>query len=134
MVSRDSRPLWTWSADSFLIEQNRTLGEQMRCVIPRVLLAKNAQLSASLKQYHPLSKSGSYLADSEQGMGYMIVDSLDSLLVMGFEDEYVRAREWVRNELSFDIEGKVNAFEVSSERSFLSATSCLKGVLTSYCR
>jgi hypothetical protein len=106
----------------------------MRCVIPRVLLAQDAQLSASCEQYHPLSKSGSYLADSEQGMGYMIVDSLDSLLVMGFEDEYVRAREWVRNELSFDIEGKVNAFEVSFRRSVLSVVSCIQDMLTLYRR
>jgi hypothetical protein len=64
-------------------------------------------------QYHPLSQSGSYLTSDGRGMGYMIVDSLDSLLVMGFEDEYVRAREWVREELSFNIKGQVNAFEVS---------------------
>lgn len=47
-------------------------------------------------------------------MGYTIVDSLDTLLLMGFDEEYERAREWVREELSFKVPGKVNAFEVSA--------------------
>ena len=45
-------------------------------------------------------------------MGYTIVDSLDSLLLMGFDEEYERARDWVREELSFNVPGKVNGFEV----------------------
>lgn len=50
-------------------------------------------------------------------MGYMIVDSLDSLLLMGFEEEYKRAREWIRGNLrkGFEVEGKVNGFEVGFE-------------------
>ena len=46
-------------------------------------------------------------------MGYTIVDSLDSLLLMGFDEEYERARDWVKDKLSFDVPGKVNGFEVS---------------------
>lgn len=34
--------------------------------------------------------------------------------MMGFDEEYERAREWVREELSFKVPGKVNAFEVSA--------------------
>ena len=45
-------------------------------------------------------------------MGYTIVDSLDSLLLMDFDEEYERARDWVREELSFNVPGKVNGFEV----------------------
>ncbi|KAG7530912.1 hypothetical protein FFLO_04735 [Filobasidium floriforme] len=62
-------------------------------------------------EYHPISKSGSYLTSNERGMGYTIVDSLDSLLLMGFDEEYERARDWVKDELSFDVPGKVNGFE-----------------------
>jgi hypothetical protein len=47
-------------------------------------------------------------------MGYTIVDSLDSLLLMGFDKEYERARDWVRKELSFNVPGKVNGFEVGN--------------------
>lgn len=46
-------------------------------------------------------------------MGYTIVDSLDSLLVLGFEEEYLRARDWVRDSLDFDKDAEFNTFEVS---------------------
>jgi hypothetical protein len=42
----------------------------------------------------------------------MIVDVLDSLLIMGLDDEYARARKWVADNLSFDIDGRSHAFEV----------------------
>ncbi len=45
-------------------------------------------------------------------MGYTIVDSLDSLLVLGFEEEYLRARDWVRDSLDFDKDAEFNTFEV----------------------
>jgi hypothetical protein len=78
--------------------------------------------SIPTEQYHPISKSGSYLTSNERGMGYTIVDSLDSLLLMGFDEEYERARDWVKEELSFDVPGKVNGFEVSE--AFLSGILC----------
>lgn len=43
----------------------------------------------------------------------MIVDSLDSLLVLGLEDEYSRTRDWVRDALDFDRDAEYNTFEVS---------------------
>jgi len=47
-------------------------------------------------------------------MGYMIVDSLDSLLVLGLEEEYFRARDWVRDALDFERDAEYNTFEVGS--------------------
>jgi len=61
-------------------------------------------------QLNPLSQSGSNLT-SAGGIGYTIVDSLDSLLVMGFLDEYRRARKWCEG-LSFDRDAEFNTFEV----------------------
>jgi hypothetical protein len=42
-----------------------------------------------------------------------IVDSLDSLLIFGMNEEYEKAREWVANSLSFNVGKKSHAFEVS---------------------
>ena len=42
------------------------------------------------------------------------MDCLDSLLIFGLEDEYARARQWVAKELSFDLDYKYHAFEVSA--------------------
>ncbi|KAK0553412.1 mannosyl-oligosaccharide alpha-1,2-mannosidase [Tilletia horrida] len=69
-------------------------------------------------EYHPHSKHGSNLShvSIEQGgggMGYTILDSLDSLLLLGLGDEYERARDWVKNDLTFEREGKFNVFETT---------------------
>ena len=45
------------------------------------------------------------------GVGYFVIDSLDSLLIMGLTDEFERARNWVEK-LSFDIDDKFHNFEV----------------------
>lgn len=41
-----------------------------------------------------------------------ILDCLDSLLLLGMDKEYQRARQWVATELSFDTENRHHAFEV----------------------
>ncbi|KAI5453329.1 mannosyl-oligosaccharide alpha-1,2-mannosidase [Naganishia albida] len=63
-------------------------------------------------EYHPLSKGGSNLTEAG-GIGYTIIDSLDSLLLMGFTEEYQRARDWVANELSFEANANFNSFETT---------------------
>lgn len=61
--------------------------------------------------YHPVSKRGSNLTRAG-GIGYMVLDSIDSLILLGLDEEYKRAREWVANKLSFDRNGIYNTFEV----------------------
>lgn len=68
-------------------------------------------LAELMEQYHPLTQGGSNLT-SAGGVGYTIVDSLDSLLVMGFLPEYKRAANWCRTELNFDKDAEFNTFEV----------------------
>jgi hypothetical protein len=64
-------------------------------------------------EYHPIGKSGSNLTDSG-GVGYFIIDSIDTMQVMGLQEEYSRAREWISSELRFDRGGNLNTFEVST--------------------
>lgn len=47
------------------------------------------------------------------GLGLTIVDSLDTMYIMGLEDEFNEGREWVSNFLTFDINRDVNLFEVT---------------------
>lgn len=61
--------------------------------------------------YHPVSRVGSNLTDAG-GIGYMVLDAIDSLILLGLDEEYQRAREWVANELSFDRDGVYSTFEV----------------------
>ncbi|KAG0337809.1 mannosyl-oligosaccharide alpha-1,2-mannosidase [Podila humilis] len=62
-------------------------------------------------EYHPISKYGSNMV--RNGQGFTIVDSLDTLWLMGFQDEFQEAKEWVRDELNFDKDDEVNLFETT---------------------
>lgn len=62
-------------------------------------------------EYHPLSHRGSNLTKAG-GIGYTVVDSIDTMLIMGLQDEYQRARKWVQNHLSFDRDADFSTFEV----------------------
>ena len=62
-------------------------------------------------EYHPIGHSGTNLTDAG-GIGYTVVDSIDTMLLMGLDEEYERARKWVAEQLSFDRDANFNTFEV----------------------
>lgn len=66
-------------------------------------------------EYHPIGHLGSNLT-AAGGIGYTVVDSIDTMIIMGLDEEYQRARSWVQNKLDFDKDADFNTFEV---RSFL---------------
>ncbi|XP_012286932.1 endoplasmic reticulum mannosyl-oligosaccharide 1,2-alpha-mannosidase isoform X2 [Orussus abietinus] len=47
------------------------------------------------------------------GLGLTIVDSLDTMYIMGLNDEFTDARAWVENSLVFTLNRDVNLFEVT---------------------
>jgi len=49
----------------------------------------------------------------QNGQGFTIVDSLDTMWIMGLQKEFEEARAWVDTELSFDQDGEVNFFETT---------------------
>lgn len=63
-------------------------------------------------EYHPLSHEGTNLTENG-GIGYTVVDSLDTMLIMGLDGEYKRARRWVEDKLFFEVDGKFSTFEVN---------------------
>ncbi|KAF5312213.1 hypothetical protein D9619_003686 [Psilocybe cf. subviscida] len=63
-------------------------------------------------EYHPLTQTGSNLSESG-GIGYMVVDVIDTMQIMGLTEEYERARDWVANKLTFDRDGNFNTFETT---------------------
>jgi mannosyl-oligosaccharide alpha-1,2-mannosidase len=62
-------------------------------------------------EYQPLTHSGHNWAPG--GVGLMIVDSLDTLMLMNLTEEYNQAREWIATELDFNKEQNVNVFETT---------------------
>ncbi|KAK0177418.1 hypothetical protein PV328_001474 [Microctonus aethiopoides] len=47
------------------------------------------------------------------GLGLSIVDALDTMYMMGLNEEFIRARTWVDENLKFDVNRDVNLFEVT---------------------
>ena len=63
-------------------------------------------------EYHPISHSGTNLTEAG-GIGYTVVDSIDTMLIMGLDEEYQRARQWVATKMDLDRDADFNTFEVS---------------------
>lgn len=62
-------------------------------------------------EYHPMSHRGSNLSLSG-GIGYTVVDAIDTMQIMSLKPEYSRARQWIKSTLTFDRQGNFNTFEV----------------------
>ncbi|KAK3757457.1 hypothetical protein RRG08_015465 [Elysia crispata] len=60
-------------------------------------------------ELHPISKT----ATEWFGTGLTLVDSLDTMIIMGLREEYEEAKEWVRDKLSFTTDKFVNLFEIT---------------------
>jgi mannosyl-oligosaccharide alpha-1,2-mannosidase len=50
---------------------------------------------------------------SSKGLGWIIVDSLDTLMIMNLTSELAEARRWVSRKLDYDQEQDVNTFETT---------------------
>ena len=47
------------------------------------------------------------------GLGLTLIDSLDTMLVMNLKEEFAEAKQWVEDELHFNINKDVNLFETT---------------------
>jgi len=63
-------------------------------------------------EYHPVSKKGRYMAQPN-GLGWIIVDALDTMMIMNLTKELNHAREWISTSLSYDKDQDVNTFETT---------------------
>ena len=63
-------------------------------------------------EYHPLSRKGSNLT-WQGGVGFMVVDAIDTMQIMGLKEEYASARNWIANDLTFERDGTFNTFETT---------------------
>lgn len=61
-------------------------------------------------ELQPQSKSG---VNSFGGLGATLIDSLDTLYIMGLDEQFQRAREWVVNSLDFNKNYEASVFETT---------------------
>ncbi|KAF8527437.1 glycoside hydrolase family 47 protein [Hysterangium stoloniferum] len=63
-------------------------------------------------EYHPIEQSGTNLSEAG-GIGYTVVDAIDTMVLMGLQEEELRAREWVEKHMDLDRDGNFNMFETT---------------------
>ena len=61
--------------------------------------------------YHPIRQQGENMG--QQPLGWMIVDSIDTLMIMDCKDEVDRARKWIKDDLDYKFDYEVNNFETT---------------------
>ena len=62
-------------------------------------------------EFHPETKKGRHMAP--KGLGWIIVDALDTLMLMNLTSRLTHAREWLSKELTWDQDQDVNTFETT---------------------
>lgn len=64
-------------------------------------------------ELRPLTKNG-HIGNMFGGLrGATIVDSLDTLYIMGLTEDYKEAKEWIHTSLDLDLSGEASVFEVN---------------------
>jgi hypothetical protein len=64
-----------------------------------------------LDEYYPVSKHGRNMVDG--GMGWIIVDALDTMIMMNLTSRVKSAREWIATSLNYEANHEVNTFETT---------------------
>ena len=62
-------------------------------------------------EYHPISHSGKFM--TPKGLGWIIVDALDTMMLMNLTTELAHARQWIHSNLTYDQDHDVNTFETT---------------------
>ncbi|KAH9844498.1 glycoside hydrolase family 47 protein [Teratosphaeria destructans] len=62
-------------------------------------------------EYHPVAKTGKKMVPN--GMGWIIVDALDTMMLMNLTTELEHARKWIKESLTYDQDHDVSTFETT---------------------
>ncbi|KAI1278347.1 glycoside hydrolase family 47 protein [Xylaria sp. FL0933] len=62
-------------------------------------------------RYHPVTEKGSQM--SPNGLGWIIVDSLDTMMLMNLTDRLAEPRKWLQRKLDYNQDQDVNTFETT---------------------
>jgi hypothetical protein len=63
-------------------------------------------------EYYPNTKAGRHKVPPT-GLGWIIVDALDTLMLMNLTTQLRQAREWISTTLTYDLDHDVNTFETT---------------------
>lgn len=114
--SRDhetSRPSWKGWLKHGAVRDAADWSERRESVVDAFKLSWDAyeRYAWGHDQFHPISKKGEQMAPN--GMGWIIVDALDTMILMNLTSRVGHAREWIAKSLTYDQDQDVNTFETT---------------------
>ena len=90
----------------------RALGEDVRREM-RWAWSQYREHAWGRDQIRPISGGSESFPLKNHHLGLTIVEALDTLWVMGLDEEFHDGVEWVKQNLDFDVDGEVSVFETS---------------------
>lgn len=111
-VNLDENPVSNKNSRKDLVEIDPVNNERREKVKGAMLHAWNSYVKYAwgMDELQPQSKNG---INSFGGLGATLVDSLDTLYIMGLKDEFQKARDWVAESLDFDKDYDASVFETT---------------------
>lgn len=109
-----------WDGDVLIVGFNRTssrakLNEYRREQVKKAFMTSWDAYSRHAwgnDTYHPVSQKGSNLSPHGP-LGWIIIDSLDTLMLMNLTTQLSDSRKWLHRSLSYDQDQDVNTFETT---------------------
>ncbi|KAK3069144.1 mannosyl-oligosaccharide alpha-1,2-mannosidase [Teratosphaeriaceae sp. CCFEE 6253] len=77
----------------------------------RVSFADYEKHAWGYDEYHPVAKDGKKMVPD--GLGWIIVDALDTMMLMNLTTELEHSRQWIHNNLTYDQDHDVSTFETT---------------------
>ncbi|CAL5030218.1 unnamed protein product [Urochloa decumbens] len=111
-VHLDENPISNKNSRKDLVEIDPVNNERREKVKEAMQHAWNSYVKYAwgMDELQPQSKNG---INSFGGLGATLVDSLDTLYIMGLKDEFQKARDWVAESLDFDKDYDASVFETT---------------------
>jgi mannosyl-oligosaccharide alpha-1,2-mannosidase len=88
------------------------LGEDVRSEM-RWAWSQYRALAFGKDQIRPISGGAKSFPLRTRHLGLTVIEAMDTLWVMGLDDEFADALDWCRDHLDFDVDGEVSVFETS---------------------
>ncbi|KAI1872614.1 hypothetical protein JX265_005494 [Neoarthrinium moseri] len=106
------KPSWSWLKNSES-EKKADWSKRRERVVDAFKLSWDAyeRYAWGYDEFHPESKKGKQMAP--KGMGWIIVDALDTMMLMNLTSRVSHAREWISTSLTYDQDQDVNTFETT---------------------
>mmetsp|Transcript_118739 Transcript_118739/g.236527 ORF Transcript_118739/g.236527 Transcript_118739/m.236527 type:complete len:949 (-) Transcript_118739:121-2967(-) len=106
---RGRKQRWRQLTAAYL-EEEADLARRQAVAMMRHVWVNYESRAWGMDELRPLTGEGT---DSWGGLGQTMVDSLDTLWLMGLREEFERTADWVEQSLRFDKDVNVNLFETS---------------------